>query len=238
MPSTHILKTLTQAGIGSRRWVADAIREGRVQVNGETVADFHHPIDENDQILLDGQPVALTTTQKVYVMLNKPRGVLSTTHDERGRRTVMDLLPPPHAGLALHLVGRLDKDSTGLLLLTNDGDLTYRLTHPSFEHEKEYFVCVEPRLRPGEKRRLEQGLQLEDGITHHAIVRPVKAKPFNYSVTLHEGRKRQVRRMFEKLGHRVVALKRVRMGHLQLGNLAEGEVRELSQEEVRALALE
>ena len=238
MQPTPILKALTGAGIGSRRRMADAIREGRVQVNEKTITDFRHPVHEDDRIVVDGCPVVLRHARNLYLMLNKPRGVMSTTRDERGRRTVMDLLPPQYAVPALHLVGRLDKDSTGLLLLTNDGNLTHRLTHPSFEHEKEYFVRVEPDLRPGEKQRLEEGLELEDGVTYPATVKAVDAKPFNYSITVHEGRKRQVRRMFEKLGHRVVALKRVRMGDIRLGELGEGEVRELSTEEMRGLVAE
>jgi len=238
MPSTPVLKVLVRAGIGPRRWAADAIREGRVQVNGEPVTGFHHPVGEGDRVSVDGRPLDITPPGKVYVVLNKPRGVLSTTHDERGRRTVIDLLPAPYTQLALHPVGRLDKDSTGLLLLTNDGDLTHRLTHPRFEHQKEYLVRVEPALRPGEKARLEEGLELEDGVTHRANVRPVRESPFNYSIVIHEGRKRQVRRMFEKIGHRVLALKRVRMGTLRLGDLGEGEVRELTIEEVRGLGAE
>jgi 23S rRNA pseudouridine2605 synthase len=238
MPATPILKVLTRAGIGPRRWAADAIREGRVQVNGETVTGFHHPVGDDDRISIDGRPLTIKPPGMVYIMLNKPRGIFSTTHDERGRKTVIDLLPVQYARLALHPVGRLDKDSTGLLLLTNDGDLTYRLTHPSFEHEKEYLVRVEPALRPGEKVKLEEGLELDDGVTHRASVRPVKEGPFNYSIAIHEGRKRQVRRMFEKIGHRVLALKRVRMGTLRLGDLGEGEVRELTVEEVRALVSE
>ena len=236
MSSTPAIKALTAAGIGPRRWIAEAIRQGRVQVNGETITGFHHPVSEEDRVAVDGRPVVLKPPRAVYLMLNKPRGVLSTTRDERGRRTVMDLLPSRYSEMALHLVGRLDKESEGLLLLTNDGDLTHRLTHPSFEHEKEYLVSVDPGLRPGEREMLEMGLVLDDGITHRATVRPVMVKPFNYSITVHEGRKRQVRRMFEKLGHRVLALKRVRMGHLQLGDLAEGEVREISPEELRGLA--
>jgi 23S rRNA pseudouridine2605 synthase len=171
----------------------------------------------------------------VYLLLNKPTGVLSTTSDERGRRTVIDILPDDYRCLRLYPVGRLDKDSTGLLLLTNDGDLTHQLTHPSFEHEKEYLIAIEAKLQPSEIRMLEQGLELEDGITHPAIVKEVKDKPFNYSITIHEGKKRQVRRMFQHLGHRALALKRVRMGSISLGSLQDGEVRELTAQEVRAL---
>ena len=148
----------------------------------------------------------------------------------------MDFLPKKYRHLRLYPVGRLDKDSTGLLLLTNDGELTYRLTHPKFEHEKEYLVSIHARLQPGEKRKLEQGVELEEGITHPAIVREVEApSPFSYCIAIHEGRKRQVRRMFESLGHHVLALKRTRIDSLSLDNLQEGKTRDLSIREVQVL---
>lgn len=239
MSSTPVLKALTKAGIGPRRQLADAIRQGRVDVNGKMVDDFNYPLNlEMDRISIDGRLVNLKPKQKVYLMLNKPKGVTSTTSDERGRPTVIDILPDNYRHLRLHPVGRLDKDSTGLLLLTNDGELTYRLTHPSFEHKKEYLVSINARLKASEKRRLEQGLNLEDGTTHHATVKEVDAKPFNYSITIHEGRKRQVRRMFKHLGHHVLALKRVRMGSIRLGDLREGEARKLSAREVSMLLID
>ena len=239
MPTTPLLKVLSGAGIGSRRLLADAIREGRVEVNGEVVEDFCHAVNaDSDRITLDGRSVNIKPRQTVYLMLNKPKDVLSTTKDERGRRTVIDLLPGKYRQLKLHLVGRLDKDSTGLLLLTNDGDLTYRLTHPSFEHEKEYHVSLNARLKPGDKNRLKRGIKLDDGITHRATIRELSKKQFDYSITIHEGRKRQVRRMFDSLSYRVVALKRVRTGSLNLGDLKEGEVRSLSPQEVKALLAE
>ena len=232
-----MLKTLAEAGIGSRRWVADAIRQDRVEVNGRVVEDFRYPLNvETDRVLIDGRLVDIKPRQPVYLMLNKPKGVLSTTRDERGRRTVISILSEKYRHLKLYPVGRLDKDSTGLLLLTNDGGLTYRLTHPRFEHEKEYLVLIDTLLNPGEKRKLEGGIELEDGMTHPAVVRELKDCPsFNYSMVIHEGRKRQVRRMFQSLGHRVLALKRVRVGRLALGNLKEGETRELGIKEVQAL---
>lgn len=237
MSSMPVLKALTKAGIGSRRWLADAIREGRVEVNGKVVEDFRQPVNvETDRLLIDGRPVDLKPRRVVYLMVNKPKGVLSTTSDERGRRTVMDILPNKYRNLRLYPVGRLDKGSTGLLLLTNDGELTHRLTHPRFEREKEYLVSLRGRLQPGERRKLEQGLELEDGMTHPAIVKEVEAlSQFNYSIIIHEGRKRQVRRMFDHLGHHVLALKRIRMGNLSLGKLQEGEIRELSAQEVQML---
>ncbi|MBM3149828.1 MAG: rRNA pseudouridine synthase [Chloroflexi bacterium] len=237
MKSTPILKALTAAGVGSRRWAADAIRNGLVAVNGEKVEDFRHPVNiETDRITVSGKSVNLRPEQLVYLLVNKPRGVITTTSDERGRQTVLEILPQKYRNLRLYPVGRLDRDSTGLLLLTNDGELTYRLTHPRFENEKEYLVQIEGSLNPEQKRKLEQGLELEDGMTYPAVVGEAKSTPpFNYSIIIHEGRKHQVRRMFQSLGFQVYALKRVRMGSLKLGDLKEGEIRALTPREVREL---
>jgi 23S rRNA pseudouridine2605 synthase len=132
-----VLKTLVLAGCGSRRAVADAIKQNRVSVNGVPVESFKQEFDPaRDTVSLDGKPVGVSKREHVYIMLNKPVGVLSTTSDDRGRRTVLELLPPEYMGLNLYPVGRLDMDSKGLLLLTDDGDLTFRLTHPKFEKEK------------------------------------------------------------------------------------------------------
>lgn len=232
-----MLKALTGAGVGSRRYVADAIRNGLVAVNGQKVEDFRHPLNiETDRVTLSGKSVNLRPEQLVYLLVNKSKGIISTTSDERGRQTVLEILPQKYRKLRLYPVGRLDLDSTGLLLLTNDGALTYRLTHPRFENEKEYLVQIEGSLNPGQKKKLEEGLELEDGMTHPAVVREVKPSlPFNYSLTIHEGRKHQVRRMFQSLGFQVRALRRVRMGSLVLGDLREGEARELTAKEVREL---
>lgn len=237
MSTTPLLKALTEAGIGSRRRMAESVKQGKVKVNGETAESFNHPVNvEKDHITIDGKAVNLKPDDTVCLMLNKPADVVSTVSDEKGRRTVLDIIPARYRKLRLYPVGRLDKDTTGLLLLTNDGDLTYRLTHPSFEHEKEYLVQVKGSLKRDEIRQLERGVLLEDGMTHPAAVRPDSSSPpFNYSITIHEGRKRQVRRMFEKIRHSVLALKRVRIGGLALGDLKEGEVRRLSAGEIKAL---
>lgn len=237
IPTLPLLKTLSKAGIGSRRWLADAIKQGRVEVNGQVIEGFNHPIDiETDRLTLNGKPVELKPKRQVYLMLNKPKGIISTTSDERGRKGVVDILPQKYHHLRLYPVGRLDKDSTGLLLLTNDGRLTYELTHPSFEHEKEYLVQVSTRLQSGEKQKLERGIKLEDGKTHPAILKEIPSLPlFTYSLTIHEGKKRQVRRMFESVGYRVLALQRIRLGNLNLGTLGEGKTRELSTQEIRSL---
>jgi len=237
IPSTPLLKALTEAGAGSRRRMADAIKNGGVKVNGEPVEDFRHPVNpETDRVSVYGKAVDLKPRRTVYLMVNKPVGIITTTSDERGRSTVLDILPEKYRHLRLYPVGRLDKDSTGLLLLTNDGELTYKLTHPKFEHEKEYLIQIDGRLKPDEKTKLERGFELEEGMTYPVVVKEVKAQPpFNYSITMHEGRKRQVRRMLASLGYHIPALKRVRMGNLHLGNLKEGATRELTPEEVRAL---
>ena len=236
MKPEPLLKALTAAGIGSRRRMADAIKYERVTVNGQITTDFRHPVDtQKDRIALDGRKLDLKPERTMTLMLHKPAGYISTLSDERGREKVTDILPESYRRLRLYPVGRLDKDSTGLLLLTNDGDLAYRLTHPRYEHEKEYLVQVEGKLKSEEKRRLEQGVELDDGKTSPAKVREITAEPFNYSLTIHEGRKRQVRRMFAHLGYRVLALKRVRFGSLNLGTLPEGKTRELGAREIRSL---
>ena len=236
-PSIPLLKALTEAGVGSRRRIADAIKNGRVQVNGELVENFRHSVNpETDRVSVNGKLVDLKPRRTAYLMVNKPAGIITTTSDERGRKTVLDILPVKYRHLRLYPVGRLDKDSTGLLLLTNDGELTYRLTHPKFEHEKEYLIHIEGRLKPDEKRKLEKGVELEDGMTYPIVVKEIKSPPpFNYSITMHEGRKRQVRRMLANLGYQVLAIKRIRIGSLNLGNLKEGTLRELTAAEVRSL---
>lgn len=213
-----------------------AIKRGAVAVNGEPVQSFNHPVDPaRDVVTIEGRPVSLAAERAVYIMLNKPAGVISSTSDQRGGTTVIDILPGEYRGLRLYPVGRLDKDSTGLLLLTNDGDLTLRLTHPRYEREKEYHVRIGQPLRPEDRRKLERGVDLDDGRTSPAVIRAVKGPPFSYSVTIHEGRKRQVRRMFAALGHRVLELKRVRLGRLKLGTLPEGRTRKLTRREVESL---
>jgi 23S rRNA pseudouridine2605 synthase len=239
MATKSLIKALTEAGTGSRRRMADAIKQGRVKVNDKIAASFNLPVDPvKDLISLDGQAIDLKSKKIICLMLNKPLGIVSSVSDERGRRTVLDILPEKYRHYRLYPVGRLDIDTTGLLLLTNDGDLTYRLTHPKFEYEKEYLVGIRGSLNAGEKQQLQRGILLEDGMTHPAKIREIALSPYNYSVTIHEGRKRQVRRMFERLRHTVIALKRVRIGKLNLGDLKEGEVRHLSAKEIAALLKE
>ncbi len=237
METKTLLKYLVEAGMGARRRVVSMIKLGRIAVNGKTAESYTMPVYATlDTITCDGKPIKFKPAGKLVLMLNKPAGILCTTSDDRDRKTVMDLLPAEFLVPGLHPVGRLDYDTTGLILLTNDGNLTYRLTHPRIDHEKEYLVSLEGSLTIMDKEKLEKGIMLEDGMTHPAIVQDVKVDPrFNYSITIHEGRNKQVKRMFASLGHEVRALKRVRMGNLILGNLAEGKSRALSHADLKAL---
>ena len=225
-----LLKLLAELGIGSRRKISSAIRQGKVQVNGIVTENFSYLVDiGSDVVSIDGRQIELRPEPKVYLVLNKPAGILSTTKDTKNRKNVVSILPGKYRSMRIYPVGRLDKNSTGLLLLSNDGQLTYKLTHPKFEHEKEYLVSIGKRLQPEELRKFETGIQLDDGITYPARIKELSPPiPFNYSVIIHEGRKRQLRRMFDALGHHVFMLKRVRIGKLKLGKLEEGRTRELS----------
>jgi len=233
----NLLGVLIEAGIASRRKLAASIIGGQVTVNGEVITNLRHPVNsEHDTITVDGKAVKPKPTHHIYIMLHKPDGVLSTVSDERGRRTVTSFVPERYRHLRLYPVGRLDIDTSGLLLLTNDGDLTFRLTHPSFENEKEYLVQVKDKLKPEEVKQLAQGIRLTDGMTAPAVVREVKnSPPFNYSITIHEGRNRQIRRMFGVLGYPILALKRIRLGKLTLGNLREGEAREIPSQKIKQM---
>jgi len=216
--------------------MADAIKQGQVAVNGQTVESFTHPVNpETDRVTMDGKPVLAPSSALTYLMLNKPKGIVSTTSDDRNATTVIDIIPEKYRRARLYPIGRLDKDSTGLILVTNDGALTNRLTHPRYQQEKEYLVQVEGTLKPAEQKNLEEGLALEDGVTHRAKLQAVNISPYNYSIIIHEGKNRQVRRMFAALGYRVLQLKRIRISSLRLGSLPEGQTRELSAAELNAL---
>jgi 23S rRNA pseudouridine2605 synthase len=226
----RLQKVLAQVGIGSRRVCEEMIAAGRITVDGE-VAELGRRVDPAEaRIAVDGVPLSVRPGLVTY-LLNKPPGVVSTAADPAGRPTVVDLVP---AEPRVHPVGRLDADSEGLLLLTNDGDLTFHLTHPRFGVEKEYLVAVQGRLRPSEVRRLREGVTLEDGVT--APARVALVEPDVARITIHEGRNRQVRRMCAAVGHPVLRLVRIRIGPLADRSLAPGQWRLLTFTEVRALA--
>ena len=224
-------KVLARAGVASRRAVEELIAEGRVRVNG-SVAQVGARVDADaDVIEVDGALVS-TAAGLVHYLLNKPAGVISTAEDTHGRHTVVDLVP---AEPRVFPVGRLDADTEGLLLLTNDGELTHRLTHPSFGVEKEYLASVEGDPSPAAVRSLREGVELDDG-ARTAPAKVARVSSGVLRITIHEGRNRQVRRMCEAVGHPVVRLVRTRIGPLADRRLKPGEWRLLSGEEVRALA--
>ncbi|WP_225973735.1 pseudouridine synthase [Dehalogenimonas formicexedens] len=229
------MKTLRDKRLGSRRDLAEAIKAGRVKVNDVIAESFSLPLKPADSITFDDKPIERAKTQQVYLALNKPLDVISTTEDKHGRRTVIDLLPEDYKHFQLFPVGRLDEDTTGLILLTNDGDLAYRLTHPKFEVEKEYLVAVDGALNVTQVDQLQKGIELDDGMSAPAKLKPVLLAPYNYRIIIHEGRKRIVRRLFAAVGHQVRLLKRIRIGKLKLENLKEGETRRLTHAEVREL---
>ncbi len=233
----NLLGVLIQSGIGSRRKLAAAVMEGRVTVNGEVASNLRQPVDSRkDRIAVDSKELQRQKEEFVYLVLNKPPEVLSAVSDDRGRDTVTGYIPEKYRHLRLYPVGRLDMDTTGLILLTNDGELTNRLTHPRYELEKEYLAVLDKSLTSDEIKRLEQGIELEDGVTAPAKVkRTSDTSIIGYTIVIHEGKKRQVRLMFRALGRRVLRLKRIRMGRLTLENLKEGDVRELTGREIRRL---
>jgi 23S rRNA pseudouridine2605 synthase len=225
----RLQKVLARTGIGSRRVCEDLIAEGRVTVNG-AVAELGRRVDpEADRVEVDGVPLSVREGL-VHYLLNKPAGVVTTASDPQGRPTVVELVP---AEPRVFPVGRLDADTEGLLLLTNDGDLTHRLTHPSFGVEKEYLALVEGTPSAGALRRLREGVELDDGVT--APARASLQPPSSLTLVIHEGRNRQVRRMCEAIGHPVQRLVRVRVGPIADRRLAPGAWRPLTQDEVRAL---
>lgn len=228
----RLQKVMAAAGIASRRKCERLIAQGRVKVNGEVAAVLGTKVSREAKIEVDGRE--LRREALAYYLLNKPKGVITTVADNRGRPTVMGLVP---SHPRMWPVGRLDLDTEGLLLLTNDGDLTHRLLHPSRGVPKTYRATVQGRLGRRELRRLAKGIVLADGLTAPAKVclRKQKENVALVDLTIHEGRKRQVRRMLAAVGCRVVKLERIRFGFLSLNGLARGSCRPLTEEEISRL---
>lgn len=225
----RLQKVLARAGFGSRRMCEELIADGVVTVNGD-VADLGRRVDpESDKVEVDGVPVGIRP-DLIHYLLNKPIGVVTTASDTHGRPTVIDLVPDEPR---VFPVGRLDMDTEGLLLLTNDGDLANRITHPSHGVEKEYLAEVESTPSRSALRRLREGVELDDGPT--APARVALVAPTLVRITIHEGRNRQVRRMLDTVGHPIVRLIRTRIGPLSDRRLGPGEWRVLTTDEVRAL---
>lgn len=232
----RLQKVLAHAGVASRRHCEELIVQGSVQVNGKVVRELGTRVDPNvDRITVNGR--AIRIEQHVYLMLYKPTGVITSVSDPRGRRVVTDLL----TGIKerVYPVGRLDYDTSGLLLLTNDGELANRLAHPSYEIDKVYRAWVRGVPSPDKIKRLATGIRLEDGMTSPGEARLLKTAPGQdkalVELTIHEGRNRQVRRMCEAIGHPVLSLERIRLGFLTLEGLQIGQYRPLTSTEVERL---
>jgi 23S rRNA pseudouridine2605 synthase len=233
-PLQRIQKILSESGVASRRKAEDLIREGRVMINGRPARIGEKADPDRDHIKVDGRRINWAAP-KVYLLLNKPKGIVTTADDPEGRTTVIDLV-----GMSkprLFAVGRLDWDAEGFLLLTNDGEMAHRLSHPSFGVPRIYWVKVKGKPNSDEIRQMSRGLTLEDGPTAPCLVKPLKATAENQwlEMILYEGRNRQVKRMWEKLGYPVLKLKRVGFAGLALGKLKPGESRSLRPREVQRL---
>ena len=229
---------LARHGLASRRGVVTMIEEGRVKVNGAVVREKGFRVNvSKDSIEADGQELAALGDPfyKEYFIFNKPKGVMTTLQDPHATRTVADYFKD--AGARLFPVGRLDRDTTGLLLMTNDGELAFRLTHPKFGVKKKYRTVVDGLVTPEEAQRLEKGVNLEEGRTAPCKIE-IQTADLQESVllvTLHEGKKRQIRRIFQEIGHWVRALERLSYGPIHLGDLRPGAKRELAVREVKLL---
>ena len=231
----RLQKIISQAGLASRRAAETWIAEGRVTVDGQVITAPGTKADPAvNEIRVDGQPLPIAE-KHVYYLLNKPMGYISTVHDEHGRRTVRQILSAVKE--RIYPIGRLDYDTEGLLLFTNDGDLMNALLHPSHEIFKTYEAAISGQLAPEDVRRLQTGVSLSDGLTAPAEARILAAgsKGSRVQLTIHEGRNRQVRRMFEAVGHEVHSLERIAFAGLDLSGVLRGEYRPLTRSEVSYL---
>ena len=234
MTVMRLQKFLANAGVSSRRKAEELIAAGRVKVNGRVVTELGTKIDDaKDVVVVSGKQIKSTET--VWIALHKPRGYLSTRKDPQGRPTVYDLLPPALHGL--FYVGRLDLDSEGLLLLTNDGDTANRMLHPRYEVERVYEVLVRGEIKPDKIDMLLDGVELDDGVATAESVKVlgVARNEMRLRLSLREGKKREVRRMLWAVGHKVLRLKRLSYGPIKLDRLPEGKWRKLTEAELRSL---
>ncbi len=236
MRDTRIQKVLSEQGLCSRRAAEQIIAEGRVTLNGRPVSLGDKMDTQRDLLAVDGQPVRIPKhTEYYYYMLHKPRGYVTTMSDERGRKTVVDLMGG--TPVRVYPVGRLDKDSEGLLLMTNDGNFANMLSHPSHNVAKTYRVTVHPHASEEQILQLSNGVMLEDGMTRPAVIHVVVDEPERtvMEMSIKEGRNRQIRRMCDAVGLQVVRLRRISLGPVRLGMLAPGKYRELTSAEISAL---
>lgn len=233
----RLQKVMAEAGVASRRASEKLIQSGRVQVNGETVTELGTKVGRRDKVEVDGVPIH--REPHVYYLLNKPREVISSAHDDKGRKTVVDILREDEVEERIYPVGRLDYDTTGILLLTNDGALANKLMHPRFEVAKTYIAKVKGIVQNDELKRLRLGVRVDGRKTKPAKTRLKEVDRHHQTslvqLTIHEGRYHQVKRMFEAVGHPVIKLHRETYGFLNLQGLQSGEFRELRPEEVTKL---
>ena len=226
----RLQKYLADCGVASRRRAEEYILAGRVSVNGSVVDTLGFQVSSNDSVEFDSKPV-IVSTKNVYMMLNKPSGVVTTVSDKHGRQTVMDFVK---TNTRIFPVGRLDMDTEGLLLLTNDGSLTYSLTHPKHHVSKEYIARITGSITNESLHKLSSGVLLDEKMTAPATFKRMKT-PGHVKIIIHEGRNRQIRRMFQIVGHRVLELRRVAIGDIKLGSLECGHSRCLNKKEIEYL---
>lgn len=230
----RLQKVIANSGVASRRKAEELISQGKVSVNGEIITELGTKVSEKDEILVNG--IAINREEKVYYLLNKPREVISSAHDEHNRKTVVDLIDEDKR---IYPVGRLDYDTTGLIILTNDGELTNLLTHPSNEIDKVYVAKIKGTLTPSEIMALKKGVVIDDFKTSKSKVKVKSIDKKNdtsiVEIIIHEGKNHQVKKMFEAVNHEVLKLKRERIGFLDLTGLNSGEYRKLNHKEVSKL---
>ena len=230
--SVRLQKYLADAQVASRRKAEEIIIEGRVSVNGKTITELGTKVEDGDTVCVDGKEVR-PAEKLIYIMLHKPDGYVTTAKEQFGRPAVLDLVD---CGYRVYPVGRLDYDTSGLLLLTNDGELTYKLTHPKHNVEKTYIAQVEGTPTEDEMKHFREGLEIEDYKTAPAKIKILKKGTLTtLKIVIHEGKNRQVRKMCEAIGHRVRRLKRVATGSLSLGSLEKGKYRYLTDKEIEYL---
>ncbi len=229
--ATRLNKFISQNTVISRRKADEMISKGEIKINNKVVKELGTMVDEEkDQVIIQGKPLIIKK-EKIYIALNKPAGYISTREDELNRKTVMDLVPK---NKNLKPVGRLDKETEGLLIMTNDGDLIYKYTHPKFHCEKEYKVMVRGELNERNKEKLERGVMIEGKKTAPCRIQILKSAETGteLKITIYEGRKRQIRKMFAEISHPVKYLQRIRIGKITLGFLKKGEFRLLNKNEL------
>jgi 23S rRNA pseudouridine2605 synthase len=229
----RLQKYMARCGAASRRKSEEMISAGRVTVNGQTVSELGCKVNEGDNVMLDGKQLK-PESRKVYIALNKPVGYLSTVKDERGRKTLLDLVDVPER---IYPIGRLDYDTSGLILLTNDGEIYNKVIHPREEKNKVYIALVQGILTKEEIDSFEKGMEIDGYLTAPSEIktRSILVKNAQIEITIHEGRNRQIRKMCEKIGHPVITLKRISIGKIEIGDLPSGKWRYLTEKEVEQL---